>query len=892
MNFTRYPIVEGFASANSMFRCTILETALTQPFPQLENSRASFTCRLLMLIMLLMISGMHPLRAQQAAAKADSAVLPSSSDSLPPPARRPGRVEGPVKYWADQISFSLPEQKSHLTGNVKIEYQNITLTAGKVDIDWVRNVLVAEGLADSTDAQGNPVYSGLPVLAEKGEEPIRGVRLEYDFKNNRGKVLEGRTNIKPGFYRGKDIRKVGEETLFIKGGYFTTCDLEEHPHYYFRSTKMRVRLNKIVIAKPVVLYIEDVPVMIAPFAVFSLKRGRRSGVILPTYGENSFGGRFLEEFGYYWAPNDYFDLTMLGSFFEKTGLVYTASARYRKRYILNGSVDGSYSPKDVTTGRNVQRWRLNFNHTQNFGQTLTLNGSGSFVSDRNYNRNYYTDFEQRTNQVLRTNVTLRKTLPGGRSLSANLRREENLQTDRIDYTFPDISFSQPSRSIFPRKGGRAAWYHDIRYSYRSDITSRGSRIAVRDSAGNVVRFDRPSKSGWQHQINPSFSTKLLKYFNLTPSVAFQELWVPEYFNYRFVDSLNTVVADTVKQFRARHLFTGMQLRTSTTMYGLWNIPFSPLKVIRHKMDPSIGFSYQPDYSDPRFGYYQTFRDTTGREIKRDRFSGNVFSSGTPQGEVRSLVLGLRNFFQGKLIRGKEEKKIDLVRVDFSTSHNFAKDSLRWSNIATTMSAKPLPQMNISMRSNHSFYKRAKNGIGRRNEFVWSKGFALPDLVDWNLAVNYHLELRPPQRDTPPQVDSLAQQVGELQEDQQDQGYQPQRDRYANVFKGFDMPWSVDVDFAFSYAERPTGITRRFDANINARLQLTRKWRVNYNSQLNITERDIVSQRFTIQRDLHCWEMNFTWSPTQNFSFYRLEIRVKESLLRDLKLTKTAGRRPF
>lgn len=824
------------------------------------------------------------------------AVAADTTDTLKTlPAPKKSAVEGPVKYWAEDISFSIPEQVTHLEGKAKIVYQAITLTAGVIDIDWEKNRLEAKGIADSTDSLGNPVYRDLPVLTEKGEEPIKGFRLEYDFKNNRGRVTEGRTRLEPGFYQGEDIRKVGKETLFIKEGYFTTCDLENHPHYYFRSSKMRLRLRKQVVAAPVILYIEDVPVFIVPFAVFSLQRGRRSGLIIPKFGQSGFGGRYLQDFGYYWAPSDYWDFTFLSTFYEKTGIVYTGNLQYKKRYVFNGRVNGSYSPKDVRTGARVERWQFNFDHFHKISPTLTLSGKGSFVSDTKFLQDYYTDFDQRTNQTLMTNVSLKKTLPGSRSLSVNIRREQNLQTDRLDYDLPDVSFRQPALALFSTKSSEKSWYHNIRYSYNSTLKSSGSNIPVMDNTtGQTLYFNRTRASGWGHDITPTFSTKFLKYFNLSPTLSFQELWAAEYLDYRLDDSTNAVVADTVKGFRARHLLTNMGIGVRTTFYGLFEIPFSPLKVIRHKIDPSVSLRYQPDYSDPVFGYYQAIRDSSGQVVdRRDRFSNNVFHSGTPRGKVRGLTFSVSNLFQGKLLRKEEEKKIDLFRVDFGTAYNFALDSLRWSDLNTSFQAKPYNRLNISLNARHSFYKKSPTGSGRINEYVWADGFNLPDLINWSMNVNYGISLKPPggeKKEKALSPDSLAAPASDIDVLSDDTDILKNRD-FQN-FEGLNIPWNVDLNFTYSYNDNGSAVTQRFDANLNARLRLTKNWNISYQSRYDIKNWEIVNQRFRIERDLHCWVLNFEWSPDPNFSYYRLEIRIKEPILRDLKLTKSANPTPF
>jgi lipopolysaccharide assembly outer membrane protein LptD (OstA) len=808
----------------------------------------------------------------------------TTATTVAPLKARKANVQGPVKYWADHITFSIPNQTTHLRGNVKIEYENTVLTAGSVDIDWQRNLMIAKGIPDSTtqDSLGKPVMKDYPVLSEKGEEPIYGIQLEYDFKNNRGKVVQGRTKMQPGYYKGKDIRKIGSETLFIQDGYFTTCDLEDHPHFYFKSNQMRVRLNKVAVAKPVVLYIADVPIIGLPFAIFSLRRGRRSGIILPTYSESSRGGRALERFGYYWAPSEYWDFTLLNSFYEKTGFLFSGELNYNKRYAFNGEITGSYQPKDVQTGERKERWELGFNHNQTIGRTVTIYGNGRFASDSRFIRDSYSDFNQRINQTLTTNVSVRKMLPGSRTLSLNLRRVENLQTEQLDYTFPDLSYNQPTQSIFKASGSEQRWYHNLRYNYTSNLRNTVSRTPITDSTGTRIGFNRNERSGWQHAISPSFSTKLLRHFNFTSSLNFEELWVRQYLTYQYNDSTQTIEADTINDFRARHLITGIGANIRTTVYGLFEIPFSPLKVIRHKMDPTIGFSYSPDYTDRSFGYYQEIRDASGNLIaKRDRFANNAFGGTPGGGEQRNMNISLNNFFQGKIIRNGQEKKIDLFYLNFRTAYNFAADSLRWSNINTSFQAKPIRNLNISASATHSFYKKDFDGVGRRNKFVWADGFALPELLNWSTNMSYQLSLEPPV-DNDAKTDTLSSESTNPFEPTT-----PTDFRYAD-FEPMKIPWRVNLNFNFSYGENNGRISRRFSTNISAEMALTNNWQIRYNAYVNVIDKDIVNQTFNINRDLHCWQMNFTWSPNRNFSYYRLEIRVKENLLRDLKLTKTAG----
>jgi len=806
-------------------------------------------------------------------------------------------LEGPVKYWANDIYFSMNRQTTYLEGNARIEYQDIMLTAGKVAINWKTHTMLAEGILDSTDSLGNAVFTNLPVLTEKGNEPIRGFRLQFDFDTQRGRINEGRTNMEPGYYVGKEARKVGKETLFIKDGYFTSCDLEENPHFYFRSSQVRIRVKKWAIAKPIIMYIADVPVMVVPFGVFPLKKGRRSGIILPTYGENSWGGRYLERFGFYWAASQYWDATFLSNFYEKTGMLYRGELRYKKRYLFSGYVNGSFSPKDVRTGQERERWDIDFRHQQKIGQTASLNASGRFQSDKRFNQDYFTDINDRLNQSITTSAVLSKTWPASQnSMSLSFRRTENLQTGQIDYEFPNVQFSQPSRSIFPFQSGggrQQSWYNNIKYNYNSRFLSKGSRTPIEDDG-----FIRTKKSAWEHTVSLTTPMKFLKYINLQQNFNFRELWVPEYQNYAFVDSLNNSVADTVKKFKARHTFsTGVTART--TFYGIWTIPFSPLKVIRHKIDPSIGFSYTPDFSDEKWGYYQNFTDTTGRLIRRDHFAGNLFG-GTPAGAQKRMNISVTNLLQGKIVTKDEEKKIDLVRMTTSTSYNFEADSLKWADLRTSINAKPHRNFDISAGATHSFYAPTSSGTGRRDQLVWDpSNLKFLRLLNWNLTMNGRFQIKPPEKkekaDQAPAdtADTLYNFVPENQLfDDQGLGRDITRDPNVDALRGFKIPWEIGANFSYSYRwNKTTKGTKNFDLNIDAKLQLTDNWRIQYYATYDLIEKVIDYQRFLIYRDLHCWEMSFEWSPNPSFSYYRLEIKIKESALRDIKVTKTASGRP-
>ncbi|MBN2365394.1 MAG: LPS-assembly protein LptD, partial [Calditrichaeota bacterium] len=665
----------------------------------------------------------------------------------------------------------------------------------------------------------------------------------------------------------------------VKDGYFTSCDSINNPHFYFKSYEMRIITGKRAMAKPIIMYIADVPVAAIPFGVFPMERGRRSGFIIPKFLQSSYGGNSLRDFGYYWAASDYWDATLLANFFERTGTAYEGELRYVKRYVLNGNIHGRYAPRDVTTGQKVQRWSVNFAHNHILNETASLNAGGSFVSDKSFLNDYSQNLEDRLNQVLTTDVSFSKRWPSSKnSLNASISRTENLQSGNIDYTLPRVSFSHTQSNIFnfdPTTTPRRQWYHDLTYSYNSNFRNQGYK-RLQDSV-----FVRDQTMGWQHSAGLFFNSKIFRYFKYNQNIQLQELWVPRYLDYTFVDSLNQAVADTVNEFRARHTFN-TSIGASTTIYGLFEIPFLPLEVIRHKMDPSISFSFSPDFTDPAFGYVQTFSDTGGRKVESDRFRGSPFG-GTPSGESRSMNISINNLFQGKVIRNGEEKKIDLFNMNMNSGYNFIADEFKWRNINTSIRASASRDFDLSTSFVHTLYKRGEGGRTLQNEYVWEDGFALPRLLRSQL--NARIHLKPPEKEKKRATDIDTTQVADSPA-MSDITADPVREG----LKEFKLPWDLTANFTYTYDKsNPLRIQKRLDMNLSGRLEITRNWRIQYTANIDLINKQINYQSFNIYRDLHCWEMSFAWGPNpQGYSYFSFQINVKESVLQDIKLTKSSG----
>ena len=822
---------------------------------------------------------------------ADSLMTKTDSLTLAPPPKRSSLTDK-IVYSADHYTISLKHNRIYLTGNAQIKYETMTLTAERIIIDKEKNKLYASGVADSVDANGKPVLRGTPVFTEKGQPPMYGRTIEYDLNTQRGKIEVGRTDMDPGHYKGEHIYKVADSTLFVRDGYFTTCDLPDNPHFYFKSDEMRIKVRDRVVARPIYFYLADIPLAAVPFGIFPNKSGRQSGILLPSYGESRTGGRFLRGFGYYWAPNDYFDGTIITDFYDKLGFTYRANMNYKIRYLLNGKVSGEYYPVDPATGQKRERWRFNFSHNQNIDPSFSISGYGSFQSDKDLQRDVSPNVNDRLNQLITSNLTLSKRFERS-SINVSLSRTENLQTDESSYILPRVSYSTRKTTLFQLFTGQKPaagrdWYQNIYLDYSSQAIGKGSRTrrVVRgdSTTADSIYFVDQSAYGIKHNVRLSMAQKA-GYFNFTPSLNFDEVWTDEITVGRYDPATGAIIREQKKQFAARHTFNA-SVGMRTRLYGLFEPNIGDLKYIRHVIDPGINYSITPDFSDERFGYF-TYVDTGLGRVAIDKFQKSPYGA-TRLGKSQRMNLSLNNRFQGKSIDEEgNEKKFDILQANFSTSYNFLADTYKWGNISSNYTTRVLGKT-LNARATHSIYALGADGKTDGRTLIFDKGQWLPRLTSFSTSLSFRLDQKVLESfqgtlQKKSDVDSVAADSLDLELPRANITNSNLR-REKQAAKKIKLPWSMAFNLSYSY-NRPgadAGL-ERISLTSTADFKLTENWKIRWRANFDLVRKEMVYQNIDIYRDLHCWEMSFNWQPLKGY--YSLQINIKEPTLKDIKLTK-------
>lgn len=866
-------------------------------------------------------------------------INPSVKDSLAEtvpnarPKRPRGDIETTIDYKArDSIFFDLQNQMMYLYGESNIDYGDISLSADRISLDYVTNNIQANYTLDSA---GKKV--GKPVFTEK-QDVYETDDIKYNFKSKRALINGVITEQDGAFMHGEKVKKNEKDEMFIRGAKYTTCD-HAYPHYYIKSSKLKVIPNNKVVSGPFNLYFGEIPTPIGfPFGMFPQPKEKASGIIFPSYGEDQQRGFFLRNGGYYFDINDYVDLKLTGDIFTNGSYGLQSVSTYRKRYAFSGNFNLRYNKTNSTQFEDdsfSKDFWLNWSHSPQSVGTSRFSASvsaGTSTYSANANNVGY-DYQQSVNAQFNSNISYSKTFKGSPfQLSLNARHSQNISTEIVNVTLPELSFNM--NRIYPLKNmvGSNGVLGKLGFSYNLVAKSELSNAAVASPSFNVINrnplddelvgfssdnmsilLDR-AKLGARHTIPIATSFNVMKYFTVSPSFNYTEVWYPKELQYTYDDVEGGVRVDTLRQFsRAGWYSSGASV--STRFYGMYNFRGGKVKAIRHVITPSVGFSYSPDFGDPSRGHYQEVQiDEQGNTRILSKYQG--FAYGGPSlGESASLSFSMNHNIEMK-VKAKndsieEYKKVKIFdNLSMSSGYNFLADSFNLSNInwnARTSLFNRVVSINMSGTIDPYVYVldsiSASDVVYQRriNRLAWNSGEGLGRLTRGNVAIG--LNLKPKGSKSNDQNQNSGRDIGmnpnHINNSDPDNPFLPGQDenqlagsvdrfisRDPNQYVPFDVPWALNINYAFNYTKNGFNepvITQTL--NFNGNLSITDKTRIGFNSGYDIKNKEFTVTRLNVGRDLHCWTLNFNWVPFGPRQSYFVEIRVNSQLLKDLKLDK-------
>ena len=842
-------------------------------------------------------------------------------------------IDAPVYYECVDSMVWSRNGNAYLYGSSKVNYDNIELTASIISMNMDSSVVHATGSVDTTG-----VVTGLPIFMDGGT-PYESDRMTYNFKTKKGFINNVYTQQGDGFLMGGKAKKDSSNVFYSQDGMYTTCDAE-HPHFYIKLTRAKVRPKKDVVSGPLYLVVEDVPLPLAlPFGYFPFTDSYSSGFIMPSYGDETERGFYLRDGGYYFAISDKFDLRLTGEIFTKGSWGVNAASTYAKRYKFSGNYSLSYlvtkngerGLPDYSVGKN---FRVQWSHRQdpkampNTNFSASVNFATSAYERANLNSLYNPALNSQS--VRTSSINFSHTFPGiGLSLSATMNISQSVQDSTLSLTLPTLNVSLSKKYPFKRKkrAGDERWYEKISLSYNGQMSNS---ISTKENLLFKSNLIDDWRNGVKHSIPINATFQLFDFINITPSFSYTERWYFKKINKDWDEVTNKVVNDTVHGFHRVYNYN-VALSANTTLYGFYKpagfIKNSRINTVRHVFKPSVSFTYAPDFGDYRYGYYDTYvyTDDNGeaRTVEYSPYQGSMY--GIPsKGRTGSISFSVSNNVEMKWrMKNDSLKKVSLIdELGGSLSYNLAAKTRPWSNLSTRLRLKLTKSYTFSFNATwatyaYEFNDRGQVVVGERTE--WSYGrFGRFQGMSQNLSYTFNNKTldnikglfakifdRGSQQDDEEGEDAGGDVAVKEEKEQVTSFKKSRTEKTKNAeldedgYMPFKLPWSLTFSYGINMAEdRSADInirTMRYpykftqNLNISGNIGISDNWRINFTSGYNFEYKKLTTTTMNISRDLHCFEMScgIVLAPYTSFNF---TFRATSAMLADfLKYEKRSDR---
>lgn len=823
-------------------------------------------------------------------------------DTARKPRKATGFLDGAIEGKStDSLVYDVRNKLVYVYNEGDVTYQNSNLKADFMRIDMTDKTVFAYGKPDSLDGKAivtKPEFSD-------GSASYQMDTITYNFATEKAKIKGVATQQGDGWLVGGSVKKMPDNTINIQDGMYTTCDETDHPHFYLAMTKAKVQPGKKVITGPAYLVMEDVPIYFLgiPYGFFPINMGPKSGLLMPSYGEDGTRGFFLRDLGYYITLGDYADLAVRGGFYTLGSWEASAASRYIKRYKYSGSFNIQYS--NIKTGEKGEPDYLkqsNFRVQWTHSQDAKANPGSTFSASVNFATSGYNRYSANTlNDILSTqtnsSISYSKSWTGTPfSLSANMAISQNSSNQSISLTLPTVVFNVSRIYPFKRKEktGKDRWYEKISMQYTgkmtNSVTTTESEIFTKKTLENM-------KNGIEHSIPVSASFNVFNYINLSPSFNYNEKWFFKKVEYEWNPMTNKV--DTMaNEYGFYRLYNySMSVSASTTVYGMYDFTKKKrdrkIQAIRHVLTPSIGFSYTPDFGDFKYGYYKSLqRDSLGTTQTYSPYAQNAYSVPS-SGRNMSMNFSLSQNLEMKVLSKRDTsgvKKIKLIdELRISGSYNFLADSMRLSTIPISFRTTLFGNFGINLSATLDPYRLTPDGKrinklffpGRIVSTGWSFGYTFKSRDDRSQTAINDITSIPPEYMNP-FYDPYGTMDPVLR-----------RQYMAQTYYDFSLPWNFGFNYTVNYSITtgnypPKGYKKNITQTVgfNGSLNLTPKMGITFQGGYDIKANRLTTSSVSITRDLHCWQMSFSWIPFGTYRSWSFNIGVKAASLSDLKYDKS------
>lgn len=688
-------------------------------------------------------------------------------------------LKAPVHYQSKDSMVMMANGTAYLHGQGELQYENMELESDYIRMNIDSSQIYARGVYDSLNYE----WKGKPVFKD-GKDTYQTNEITYNIKTQKGYIRHVVTQQGEGYIIADKTKKVEGDEMMMAGGQYTTCDDHEHPHFYLKMTKAKVKPGEYIATGPAYMVVGDVPLPLAiPFGFFPFNSKYSSGLIMPNFGDDYSRGLYLSNLGYYFAICDYIDLEVTGDIYSRGTWAVRAKSKYAWRYHFSGNLGIDYR-NDVTSEKGMpdyaakKSFSVNWSHSQDSKANpyCTFSASVNFKTS-GYNRNningyYNPNIYSENTQSSTLNYTQRfPDSPWSLSMSASLT--QRMSDSTLTLTAPQLTVNMSTiypfklwrQATLKRKGkpaGKEQWYEKIsmRYSMNGKISTRNN---MKESEFLHSNFFKDWNTSISHNLPISASFMLFKYLSVSPSITMNDRMYFQRVDQRWDDHSQALARDTTIGFYNVFDFN-VGINLSTKIYGFYTplkklFPNSKVEKFRHILTPTIGFSYHPDFGKKGWGYYGEYDepvfykdsvDDNGFKVPTGEYIHHTYSrfpsGNAPQGLSATLNFSLEQNLEMKIVNkndttGKNPFKVISLIDKFyvGSSYNFAADSMNWSKFRVELRLK-FPYLNnysVTLTTNLDPYMYELDANGRpirTNKQYWHNGkFPHWDGIRWSFS---------------------------------------------------------------------------------------------------------------------------------------------------------------
>ncbi len=861
----------------------------------------------------------QPMTDSVIAVKADTTTVPKSRIR-----RMKVDLDNQVVFSSKDSMILVGQNTAYMYGDGKVNYGDMKLDAAEIELDMKSSTVYAVGAVDTAgEVIGSPIF-------EEGGSSYETKTMRYNFKSKKGYITDVITQQGEGYLTGGQTKKTEGDDYYIQNGRYTTCDNHECPHFYLQLTKAKVKPKKNIVTGPAYMVLSGLPLPLAiPFGYFPFTEKYSSGVIFPTFGDDYQRGFYLSDGGYYFAINDNIDLALTGEIYTKGSWGLAAQSTYAKRYKYSGNfsvnyLKSVYGDKGLPDYSKQTNFQVVWSHAQDSksNPNMSLSASVNFTTSgytRNDVNSYYSSSFTENTKSSTVNMTYR--FPQSKwSLSTTMNIAQRTQDSTLNVSFPNVTVSMAQSAPFKRKRavGDEKWYEKIKLSYSGQFQNS---LLAKQNEFFKKSLIKDWRNGMKHNVPISATFNLFKYLNLTPSITFTDRMYTNKVRRQWDPNAAAEVCDTSYSFYNVWDFSAA-MSFDTKVYGFYKpLPFlgDKVKMIRHVFTPTVSFNAAPDFGSSFFGYYGSYEypDAQGRMQTRrySYFQNSLF--GVPGiGKTGAVSVSLANNLEMKVKSDNDstgEKKISLIEnFTVSQSYNFAADSLRWSNINTSLMLRLVKNFNLNVSAVWDVYTYQLNEAGNpvrvdRTRLQAGKGLARLSSTGTSFSYTFNNSTfkkkdksdsdkgkgdSTPGDDFGGSLDDLNNGNGSDEEGDENKDV---LDLTPEGYLKWSVPWSLSVNYSINYGYGTFNKKKmEYDGKVTQNLSFsgnirpTKNWNFGFSASYNFDTKKIAYMNCNISRDLHCFMMRASFVPVGPYKSYNFHISVKSSLLSDLKYDKRSS----